>query len=245
MAQHNNKHLTMTQLSAYLDQELAFDELALCTTHLHTCQPCQATLADLRLTSTLLHEMPMVEVPRSFVLPVNLAMLPTTPASEEQYVQHMRPASRGQYIVKRSLRALSTIAAVIGLVFILAGALATVSHGGNYAVTTAAPPFSSNTAHTAAQGSSTPRATPNRPAEQPSLTRTPAQTPTPQATPSNSPTKTPASVTSTGDNPPPSGLPSALDLGQPIGRLSIGLILLLLGILGILGTRRSQHTPNY
>lgn len=242
MAQHNNEHLTMTQLSAYLDQELASGELALCTAHLHTCQPCQATLADLRLTSTLLHEMPQVEVPRSFVLPVNLVMLPTTPASEEQY---MRPASRGQYIVKRSLRALSTIAAVIGLVFILAGALATVSHGGNYAVTTAAPQFSSNTAHTAAQGSSTPRATPNIQAEQPSLTRTPAQTPTPQATPSNSPTKTPASLTSTGDNPPPSGLQSALDPSQPVGRLSIGLILLLLGILGILGTRRSQHAPNY
>ncbi|MEO7020124.1 MAG: zf-HC2 domain-containing protein [Ktedonobacteraceae bacterium] len=240
MAQHNNEHLTMTQLSAYLDQELASGELALCTAHLHTCQPCQATLADLRLTSTLLHEMPQVEVPRSFVLPVNLVMLPTTPASEEQY---MRPASRGQYIVKRSLRALSTIAAVIGLVFILAGALATVSHSSNSASTMMAP--AQNVAHTAAQGSSTPRATPNRPAEQPSLTRTPAQTPTPQATPSNSPTKTPASLTNTGDNPPPSGLQSALDPSQPVGRLSIGLILLLLGILGILGTRRSQHAPNY
>jgi putative zinc finger protein len=232
----------MAQLSAYLDQELAPDEITLCATHLHTCQPCQSLLADLRLTTALLHQLPQVEVPRSFVLPTNLVVLPTTPASRAP--QSARQAYRGQSLVKRTLRTLSTIAAIVGLFFILAGVLTTmtIAHtGGTNTATLQAP--NTGTAPNLAQRSLTapsdltPPLTPSRRTEQPSLTHTPDQVRTPQPTATHTP-----AFGQAGDSQQP-GLPSVLDPSQPTGRLSIGSILLLLGILGILWTRRWQHAP--
>ncbi|MGH2508116.1 MAG: anti-sigma factor family protein [Ktedonobacteraceae bacterium] len=240
MAQHYNEHPTIAQLSAYLDQELTTDELALYATHVHTCQACQSELVDLRFMATLLHNMPQVEVPRSFVLPTNLIVLPTTPVSETQ------PSRQGRSFMKRTLRTLSTLAAVIGLFFILAGALTSLPGSGNNspAITTA--PYVNST-HTPIQGSSTasniltPLATATKHAEQPTLTRTANQARTPPATANTSPSQTPTFGSGVDTQQP--NLPAVLDPGQSTGRLSIGVILLLLGMLGILWTRRSQHTP--
>ena len=116
MVQHNNAHLTIAQLSAYVDKELAPEELALCEAHIQICQPCQAALADLRLTSTLLNGMPMVEVPRSFTLPTNMIVLPETPAASK--AQTRQPERLGR-VLRRTLRTLSTVAAVLGLKLLL------------------------------------------------------------------------------------------------------------------------------
>jgi len=235
VVQHNNEHPTTAQLSAYVDHELAQDELALWDAHVQTCQQCQGALDDLRLTSALLRGMPQVEVPRSFALPLNIAVLPETPAHTEP---RSRQSGRGHFIFKRSLRTLSTIAAVIGLVFILAGAFTSLPHGG--AMTSASNSASSGISRSvpvqsptlAGHASPATRAT-QRPGEIPAATQ--RATPTPASTPAVS------SVPGTGEVGQTPSIPPLLDLGQPAGRLGIGSVLFLLGLLGVLVTRRLQR----
>ena len=237
MVQHNNEHPTIAQLSAYVDHELAHDELARWDAHVQTCQQCQGELADLRLTSALLRGMPQVEVPRSFVLPLNISVLPETPAHTEP---RSRQSGRSHFIFKRSLRALSTIAAVIGLVFILAGAFTSLPHGG--AMTSTSNSSSSGISRSAPHQSPTltgqaapaTRAT-QRPGEAPVATQHPAATSIPASTPAAS------NVPRNGEVSPMPSVPPLLDLSQPVGRLGIGSVLFLLGLLGVLITRRLQR----
>lgn len=237
MAQHNNEHLTITQLSAYLDQEMAPDESELCAAHVQACQPCQAALADLRLTSALLNEMPQVQAPRSFTLPANFIVMPVTPTREERPTR--RP-DRRQHIVTRTVRALSTIAAVIGLLFILVGAFSTLSHQSYNATSGSAPSAAQHAANkvpTTPQQKGVPSDTQSPHSTTNIGSSTPTQTPTPQPTSSSH-----QGITSNGDaNTPQPTLPPVFDPGQPEGRLSIGSALLLLGILGLLMTRRRQR----
>jgi hypothetical protein len=235
VGQHSNEHLTTAQLSAYLDRELSGDERALCEAHIQSCPQCRAVLAELRITSGLLRRMPQVEVPRSFVLPSNLAVLPAAPAGSE--VSRLQP-TRSQYIIKRSLRALSTLAAVVGLLFMLFGALGALPHGG-YATSSAvmAPANSAAGEPSATQdifGNHSPAANQATQVAQAQATRK-AQVQQQEPTPTSS---TSRSLEPQGPqlHPPP-----VLDPGQPAGRLSIGAALLVLGILGVLLTRRSRR----
>jgi anti-sigma factor RsiW len=236
VGQHSNEHLTTAQLSAYLDRELSKDELALCDAHLQSCSQCRAVLADLRLTSALLHRMPQVEVPRSFVLPSNLAVLPAAPVRSE--ARRLQP-TRSQYVIKRSLRALSTLAAVVGLLFILFGAISALPHGG-YA-TSGAVMAPSNNAAGRPSATQTILGNHNTPAEQATqAAQSPAQA-TRAAQTQHQPEPTATSSTPVEPQVPQINLPAALDLGQPEGRLSIGAALLVLGVLGVLLTRRSRR----
>ena len=238
MVQHNNEHPTTAQLSAYVDQELTGDELALCTAHLQTCQECQTTLADLHFTSRLLHDMPEVEVPRSFVLPLNISVLPETPAHTTRHVQQV---SKGQAIIRRTFRAVSTLAAVVGLVFILVGAFATLPNGAvmNSATSVSAPAHAPTSA-----GHAMPDTHATQRAEElsPETTRA-ALTPSPASTG----TASAAGISIHGANQPPeqqaTTLPSVLDPSQPEGRLGLGALLFILGTLGALATRRKQPKP--
>lgn len=235
MVQHNNEHPTTAQLSAYVDQELIGDELTLCTAHLQTCQACQATLADLRFTSRLLHDMPEVEIPRSFVLPLNISVLPETPAHR---VEHVQQVSKGQAIIRRTFRAVSTLAAVVGLVFILVGAFATLPNGvvTNSISTAAAPGHSTAAGHTASDASATQRAMQGLP---PEATRA-ALTPSPVSTSTASAAGIGIHATSQPSEQQAVTLPPALDPSQPEGRLGLGALLFILGIIGALATRRKQ-----
>ena len=242
MAQHHNEHLTITELSAYIDEELAPEELAFYDAHIQTCQPCQAALADLRLTSALLGSMPQVAVPRSFALPTNLVLLPETPDLLE--VKTFRGhSSQAPRIWRRSLRVASTLVALLGLLFFLAGAFSALPH-------TAGTSTSSNSS------ASMPLA---RPASGEEATSTAASASTPQRdfSPDVRATHAAAMLTPTliSSQPTPSNtqpqdqaptqaqvLPAVLDLGQPQGRLSIGAALLLLGILGALVARLPRKT---
>lgn len=238
MVQHNNEHLTTAQLSAYVDQELTGDELALCAAHLQTCQACQVTLADLRFTSRLLRDMPEVEVPRSFVLPLNISVLPETPAHTTRRVPQ---ASKGQAIIRRTFRAVSTLAAVVGLVFILVGAFATLPNGVvmNSASTTAAPRYSTAAGHTASDASATQRAMQGLPPEATRVALTPS--------PASTSTASASGISIHGATQPSEQqaitLPPALDPSQPEGRLGLGALLFILGIIGALATRRKQPKP--
>lgn len=245
MVQHNNAHLTIAQLSAYLDKELAAEELALCEAHVQTCQPCQAALADLRLTSALLNGLPQVEVPRSFTLPTNITVLPETPAATET---RPRPPERLNRAWKGTLRTLSTLAAVLGLLFILAGALSALPHMGGAATSmnsAAAPNTQSSGSQveapelTATASGLTPRIPAT--AQAASATRAPSSTVTSVPTPTPAGTQPGFNTTSQSVQPPPAAPPAALDLGQPEGRLSIGGVLFVLGVLGVALTRRKRH----
>ena len=76
MAQIHDEHLTTEQLSASFDKQLSPQEQAVFDAHISTCQQCQSKLSDLRLTAALLHALPEEEVPRSFVLPTSIFIVP-------------------------------------------------------------------------------------------------------------------------------------------------------------------------
>jgi hypothetical protein len=130
VVQHDNEHLTTAQISAYIDKELTPDELAFCNAHLPTCQTCRTLLTDLQFTSSLLHKLPQVAVPRSFVLPAQPTALPQGITSLQ------RQTPRAYPLWKRSLQAVSTLAALLGLVFVLLGAFTAlwIFSSGNYCV---------------------------------------------------------------------------------------------------------------
>jgi len=56
------------QLSAYIDGELAERDAGALETHLQACESCGRELAELRLASAALRELPDIEAPRSFAL---------------------------------------------------------------------------------------------------------------------------------------------------------------------------------
>lgn len=242
MAQGTNEHLTTALLSAYLDEELAPDELALCDAHLQTCQRCLAILADLRTVSRFLGELPEVEVPRSFALPANLTALPASPMPGAMTRQP--EARQDQHFIKYTMRALSTIAAVLGIVLVLAGGFSALPRGGT-----------ATSSNTAAPSFALQRTTPGSS----SKTRTPAGVGTSGGQTQDTPVSKSPVPTALAPTPPPhstttvdpgnqralasSPTPAALDLEQPAGRLTIGSTLLLLGLLGIVFTRRRRDNP--
>jgi len=245
------EHPTTEQLSAFLDKQLTPQEQAFFDAHLQSCQRCQQALGDLRLTVALLHAMPQPELPRSFTLPagtsqIHVARPPVQPARQHRALS---------YTLRRTMRAVSTLAAVIAVIFILSG----LHLSGGGAGTSAPSTFNgngNNTTHSAA--GNVPTQLPQKAASTPNVVGTPVtnghQTGTPTKSPAASrPTPTlPPQATSTGingvtdrgtnpSNQPPT-LPAALDLSQPQGRLSLGALLLLLSIAGIIITRRRRDT---
>jgi len=137
VAQQNDKHLTIEQLSAYLDKQLSAEEEAVFRTHLRRCERCQGMLVDLRQTVGILHALPQVEVPRSFVLPAGI-----TPAQERlvrpvqavQPVANVVPISRGRgkalSTLRRTVRVMGTIAAAIGIFLLLSSVITGLPHPG-------------------------------------------------------------------------------------------------------------------
>ncbi len=240
MAQQRSGHLTIEQLSALLDKQLSPQEWALCQAHLRTCQQCQDVLADLRQTSVLLRTLPQPELPRSFVLPATI----TSPAG--QISRHgaratVTPITQGRRsawprYLRSSTRFISTIAAALGIIFILSGLLVSLPRAGS---TTAgsAPVTASSSSNGATRGvAQTPQAR--------------AQTPTADSTQNSRPkTQLPQPVGTATDHAfsdtartgnPVNTLPLLLDPSTIEGRVVIGVLLLILGILGVIFTRRRQ-----
>ncbi len=235
MAQQD-EHLTTEQLSAFLDKQLSPPEQAVFDAHLASCQQCQSRLADLRLTVALVHALPEEEVPHSFVLPSRLTPVAERPVHRPATVTPV-PQQRGAriYILQRTVRAVSALAAVLALIFILSGILPSIHLGGGGAASTAAPaagPINqSATSHNAATPS-----TAFGSAHDEGKTPLPTREPTPAATAH--------SKTGSGTLPTvqPPTLPPFLDLSQPEGRLALGALLLVLGIIGLVVTRRRRGT---
>ena len=250
MAQDNDRHLTTEQLSALLDKQLPVDEQAAYEAHLNTCRQCQRAMANLRQTVALLHALPQPTLPRSFTLPASAGYAPEE-QEEREIVRPLRPvtttARRGSdnrraYIVRRTVRAISTIAAVIGLVFLLSSFVASLPHGGGSSAST----ISAGTTNGASSSAGTlgPHAattsphsmTPNNQCDKNKASTSPCSVRTPiTPTPTPAPTSTPQTA---GQNVQANAPP---DLNSPQAHLAYGAVLLLLGILGVALTRRKRE----
>lgn len=219
MAQQNDEHLTTEQLSAFLDKQLSPQEQAVFDAHLRTCPQCQYNLADLQRTIALLRALPQVAVPRSFMLPAQPALVPAGSDSQSRRVPLDNSQRVKRHIFRRSFGALSTIAAVLGIVFLLAGFFSALPHGGTSSATSS-PTYPSNQGATSGKTIGTPG-----PLEPHSTQPNGAATPASHAPPP-----------STGQS-----LPPVLNISTPEGKDGIGILLLVLGILGLIFFRRRRE----
>lgn len=233
-----DRHLTTEELSAFLDRRLSPTEQEACKAHLESCQQCQRALASLQQTVSLLRAMPQPAVPRSFALSPDVTYL-QEPAARP--MEPTKPATRRKwpYYAQRSLRALSTIAAVIGFIFLLSGVLPLLHSGGGMATSTnSASPSGSNSNTQATHSAATlnpdqkatanavkPAGTPNTPPTSQSGSTPAVAVRTPQAQHSN-------------DTQKQFQAPPIIDLNIPLARQELGLALLIIGIIGVLVTRR-------
>ncbi len=244
MAQTQNEHLTFEQLSASLDKQLSPQEQAVFDAHLTSCQQCQNKLADLRLVATLLHSLPQEEVPRSFMLPTSVSQSSNQATSQKSTITPLPSRQpRQNSALRRSIRIISTLAAVLALCFIISGMLpflisgtsntASTSTGGS---ATLAPDHSSATSSGVEQPNRVLQkgeATANAQATATTQARNPASTTTPA--PNNGHVSNPSTVNVT--------LP-AIDLSQPAVRIGIGIVVLALSIIILILTRRRRvSTP--
>jgi anti-sigma factor RsiW len=240
VAQLHDGHLTTEQLSAFFDKQLSPEEQAVFDAHVSTCQPCQRNLADLRLTVSMLHAMPDEEVPRSFVLPNRLALVPDRPVRQDTTVT---PVAQRQYArfntLRRSVRVISTLVAVLALIFIISSVISPLHFGGNESASSPVANNSSKDVSTANHAVQTPNSA--KQLQEGVATRTHAPVETPIPTPTATAASNTGHVTATDQTPT---VPPALDPGQPSGRLSLGVLLLALSIIGLIVTRRRRSTVN-
>ena len=239
MAHIHDEHLTTGQLSASFDKQLSPPEQAVFDAHISTCQQCQNKLSDIRLTAALLQALPEEEVPRSFVLPASISILPDRTIRQDTSVTSLPQRQRQQRsVLRRSVRIVSTLAAVLALCFIISGMLPLLYSGaGNSASSTSsgstmAPLNRTATTPGAHQPSSA------FPSEGSAATKSPTQT-----AQSLSP-KVTATVPSSSDHSANPGQnsanPPAIDLGQPLVRLDIGVLVLAVSIIVLIVTRRRR-----
>ncbi len=244
MAQLHDEHLTTEQLSAFFDKQLSPEEQAVFDVHISTCQQCQRNLADLRLTVALLRAMPEEEVPRSFVLPGALAPVPERTIRQDTPITPVAKKRHARFnTLRRSVRVVSALAAVLALLFIISGLLPPLHFGANGSASTAAPASSfggTNTSHPAVSTPNIQKTNGDHPLEGAAST-----TPTPVTTQTPGPTGTATTQTSTATptDQGPTVLP-AIDFSQPVVRLSLGVLLLALSIIVLVVTRRRRSTAN-
>jgi len=241
VAQQRSGHLTIEQLSALLDKQLSPQEWAVCQAHLRACQQCQGVLADLRQTSVLLQALQQPELPRSFVLSTTITST-AGQISRPETRATVTPITRGRRsawptYLRVSTRFISTIAAALGIIFILSGLLVSLPRAGSATSSGSAPVTASSHSNAGTTGvAQTPQAR--------------AQTPTSDSANNNHPktrlpqpvgTATSRSFSNTAhtENPVNTLLP-LLDPSTIEGRMVIGVLLLILGILGVVFTRRRQ-----
>jgi hypothetical protein len=242
VAKHDERHLTTEQLSAYIDKQLSAQEQAAYAAHLQSCTQCQQALVGLQQTVALLRALPQPSLPRSFTLPAGASYLQERPALQAvPTAPAPRPARRQtswQRYMRGSLRAVSTIAAVLGLIFLLSGLVITLPRGGS-GTTTSATSNSAGTSPRYAQDITATSATATSVAHQQQANdKTPAPVKKPTPTMAEQ-VRTPAVVSQA---PPTSkqqqpAQPLA-SLFTPLSLQLGGFILFALGIVGVLLTRR-------
>jgi anti-sigma factor RsiW len=253
-----DRHLTTEQLSAFLDGQLSPSERAQWDSHLQTCEQCQHEQADLRNTVNLMRALPQPALPRSFALPADAGFSAITPIAASPREQRA-PASaprRWPLYARNAVRVVSTLAAVLGLFFLLSGLIGTNGMGASTASNSSASapsfaaqqhPSTTNSGGSASgSGAATPQAhtpdTQKQPASQPALP-TPTQ---PEAGPLRNGT---AMQPADRENFQPVNTPfiaTYFDLSTGGGRAALGLLLLVVGLIGfgfMRLTRRWSRVP--
>jgi hypothetical protein len=187
--------------------------------------------------------MPQPAVPRSFALSTGVTYLQDAPPRQAE-PSNAPSQRRWPYYMRRSLRALSTIAAVIGFFFLLSGVLPLLIHGGAGATTATSSPVeqSRNSNGTALQGAAATKSAattgPAKPTANDKIT--PGLKPEPGKTPS-AVAGSPAAQDHQNNRPltkQAQPAPPVIDLNEPLVRQGVGFMLLVLGIVGFLLTRR-------
>ena len=242
MTQQRSGHLTIEQLSALLDKQLSPQEWAVCQAHLRACQQCQGILADLQQTAALLRALPQPELPRSFVLPATITS-PEGQISRPEARATVTPISRGRRstwprYLRTSTRFISTIAAALGIIFILSSLLLSLPQAGSTtsALAPVAAPSHSNSNAGTTGIAQTPQAKAQTPtADTVQSTRPKTQLPQPVGTATRKSYSEARHAENLVNTPPLLLDPSTIE-----GRVVIGVLLLILGILGVIFTRRRQ-----
>ncbi len=163
MTKQSDEHLTIEQLSAFLDEQLSSQEQAIVDAHLRDCQQCQQALAELRQTVALLHALPQVEVPRSFTLPARIAAVQDQPVHTNPVATPISQSKRArQNTLQRTIRVMSSLAAVLGLIFILSSFVTALPHLGSAGSSTSAGSASTNSP-AVKQGTQTSTGPPSQP----------------------------------------------------------------------------------
>jgi Putative zinc-finger len=239
-----NQHLTTEQLSALLDGEVLAEEKTREEAHLATCQRCQQELASLRRTVALLRALPQPALPRSFELPLEVAepvalFAGTRQAAAPTLLRAPERRRQDRSYLRFAFRTLSTIAAMIGIVFVLSSIVPTLTSGG---ISNSASSTSSSTSGSSNSSGQVPAATPR--VNHPPAVMTPSIRPA--ATPAASQVRTPtahATSPDTNSNQPSTGnWPVFLffNLSTPEGRLGFGILLFVLGMMGYILFRRKR-----
>ncbi len=247
MAQEN-QHLTTEQLSALLDGEVSVEEKTQWEAHLATCQRCQQELASLRRTVALLRALPQPALPRSFELPVEVAEPVALVAGTRQAAAPIplrAPERRRQNksYLRFAFRTLSTIAAMIGIVFVLSGIVPAFTGG---VTSNSAASTSSSTSGSSASSGQVPATTPKE--NHPPTVMTPSIRPaaTPAASQVRTPTEHATSPDANSNQPSTGNWPTILffNLSTPEGRLGLGILLFILGMMGyVLFRRKRSRAP--
>jgi len=242
VAQTHNEHLTIEQLSASFDKELSPQEQAVFDAHISTCQQCQNKLSDLRLTAALLHALPEEEVPHSFVLPGSISIAPDRTIRQDTPFTSIPQRHRAQRsALRRSIRIISTLAAVLAFCFIISGILPLIYNGAGNSATTASSSSTFGKANTVQPAAPTPGVQQSNRVIPPNGSA--ATVPPTETAHSLSPTGKATTPSSSEHSANPGQSPSiqpAFDLGQPAVRLGIGVLVLVVSIIGLIFTRRRR-----
>jgi hypothetical protein len=242
VAQIYDGHLTTEQLSASFDKQLSPQEQAIFDAHISTCQQCQNKLSDLRLTAALLHALPEEEVPHSFVLPSSISIVPDRTIRQDTTFTPVPQKQRTQVsMLRRTIRVVSTLAAVLALFFIISGMLPLIYHGGGSSTSNASSNSSYGEASTVHPAVSTPGVQQSN--RVPPPVGAAATTPPTVTAHSLTPTGTATTKTSSdhsANQGPSLTVPPAIDLSQPVVRLGIGVLVLVVSIIGLIVTRRRR-----
>jgi hypothetical protein len=186
--------------------------------------------------------MPEEQAPRSFVLPGALAPVPVRTIREDTTITPIAGKQHARFnTLRRSVRVVSALAAVLALLIIVSGLLPPLHYGANESATTAAPVSSSGSANTTHAPVSTPNV--QKPTDVQSNARTVTPSPVASQTPGPTGTATTKASTVAPNDQGPTVLP-AIDFSQPLVRLSLGVLLLALSIIVLVVTRRRRSSAN-
>jgi predicted anti-sigma-YlaC factor YlaD len=264
----DDRHLTTEQLSTYLDGQVSSEEHAQWDSHLQTCEQCRQGLASLRQTVALLHALPQPALPRSFVLSPAQTMQHAQSAASQAQDEEAAPTSleahraarqanpvtrqhkREARYLRGTLRALSTIAAVAGLLLFLSGLIAGIPQETSMSTASSGSAAQSRVAQPASAPAPQPTKADITPQVDTKSTTTNKEPESTFATNQPAPQLKPVPTATIKRVPPttPPILPELLflDVNAPSTRVGLGMLLALLGVMGfiVFKRRKSNHSQN-